>query len=199
MTATIRLATDSDTQAIHAIYEPYVLDTPVSFELEVPSLDEIRQRITSTLTHLPWLVCQVPDGIAGYAYASIHRTRLAYQWSVDVSVYINRPYQRKGIGRALYTSLLNMLRLQGYYNAFAGITIPNVGSVGLHESMGFKPIGVYRAVGYKLGGWHDVGWWQLVLQPYAVEPQAPADFKILQQTTAWKDVLVSGSVFLLRL
>jgi L-amino acid N-acyltransferase YncA len=101
MAATIRLAAPSDAQIIREIYAPYVTDTPVSFEVEIPSADEMGKRVSNTLLALPWLICETPDGIAGYAYASQHRARLAYQWSTDVSVYIHRDFHRKGIGRAL--------------------------------------------------------------------------------------------------
>src|SRR5205085_974289 len=128
---------------------------------EPPSLDVMQARITQTVPHLPWLVCEKDDLIRGYAYASPHRARAAYQWSVDVTVYVREGQRRRGVGQALYASLFRLLVLQGYYNAYAGITLPNPASVGLHESLGFFPIGIYREVGFKLEQWHDVGWWQL--------------------------------------
>jgi phosphinothricin acetyltransferase len=115
--------------------------------------------------------------IEGYACASPHRTRAAYRWSVDVSVYVARTSHRKGVGRALYEQLLALLRAQGFKSAFAGIALPNAASVGFHESMGFAPIGIYRDVGYKLGAWRDVGWWQLILSPGDAAPAAPSPFE----------------------
>ena len=110
----------------------------------------------------------------GYAYASRHRDRAAYQWSIDVSVYVRADAHRRGIGRALYAALLRIVVAQGFYNAYAGITLPNPASVGLHESFGFRPVGMYRRVGHKLGAWHDVGWWALDLQPRPASPAAGA-------------------------
>src|ERR1051326_4721699 len=165
MTWRIRLATSGDGVAMAEIYRPIVASTPISFEVEPPDHQEFERRIEKTLTGHPWLVCEYDGRVTGYAYASRHRERSAYQWAVDTSVYVHSPFSRPGIGQALYTSLLRILIAQGYYNAYAGITLPNPGSVGLHESVGFKPLCIYRNVGYKLGAWYDVGWWELALQP----------------------------------
>jgi L-amino acid N-acyltransferase YncA len=169
----IRLATPADACAVQSIYAPIVQRTPISFELEPPSVDEMRQRIAKTLAHFPWLVFAQDDEIAGYVYASRHRDRAAYQWSVDVSAYVQEAWRGRGVGRALYRALFALLRAQGYYNAYAGIALPNAASVALHEAMGMRPVGVYAHVGYKFGKWHDVGWWQGELQPPAAEPAAP--------------------------
>jgi phosphinothricin acetyltransferase len=186
--AHLRLATEPDAQQIQAIYSPIVSQTPTSFELEPPTADEMRQRIMDTLVHHPWLVCEQQGKVLGYAYASKHRARAAYQWSVDVSVYVHEQARRKGVGQTLYNVLFKILRLQGFYSAYAGIALPNPGSVGLHESMGFQPIGVYREVGYKLEKWHDVGWWQLSLQPKAIPPQPPIDLLLIRQHPEWKAI-----------
>jgi phosphinothricin acetyltransferase len=122
---------------------------------------------------LPWLVAERDGGVTGYAYASPHRARAAYRWGADVSVYLDERERGRGSGRALYGALLPVLRDLGYTGAYAGITLPNPASVALHESMGFSLVGVYRRVGYKLGGWHDVGWWQLVLADPL--PEVPAE------------------------
>jgi phosphinothricin acetyltransferase len=170
----IRLATADDAERIHAIYAPYVRDTVISFELDVPGVEEIRKRITATLPAHPWLVLERDGRIAGYAYASTHRERRAYQWAADVSCYVAPEFQRQGIGRALYTALLRILRAQGFCNAYAGIALPNAASVGLHESAGFRAVGVYRGVGFKLGRWHDVGWWGCALGELPATPRPPA-------------------------
>ncbi len=171
----IRLATEDDASGCLAIYAPVVAGTVTSFEVEVPTVEEMRRRIRETLPRYPWLVFEEPEGLRGYAYAGAHRQRPAYQWSVDVSVYVSATTRREGVGRRLYTSLLALLRLQGFANAFAGVALPNDASVGLHEAMGFQPIGVYRKVGFKLGRWIDVGWWQLQLQELADDlPGEPA-------------------------
>ena len=192
----IRLANTNDAGQIQAIYAPIVRDMATSFELEAPSEGEMQQRITNTLKHFPWLVCEKNGEILGYVYASKHRTRAAYQWSVDTSVYIHHQTRRAGIGRALYSSLFKILCLQGYVNAYAGIALPNPGSVGLHEAVGFEPVGIYRQVGYKLGAWHDVGWWQLRLQQPPSAPEAPRDIHSVQQTPEWDSALATGKALL---
>jgi phosphinothricin acetyltransferase len=172
----IRSAEPRDAEQILAIYAPFITDTAVSFELELPDADEIRRRIAEVRTKYPWLVWEEEGRVLGYAYASSHRARPAYQWSVETSVYIQAEARRGGIARRLYEELFRRLREQGYYNAFAGITLPNPASVGFHESMGFEPVGVYPKIGYKQGMWHDVGWWSLRLrdddEPSQPEPPA---------------------------
>jgi phosphinothricin acetyltransferase len=170
---TIRLATEADAAQVQAIYAPYCASTPISFEAEPPSIEEMARRIRKTLERLPWLVCESGGEVLGYAYASPHRERAAYRWSVDVSVYVRAGRHRSGLGRALYAALLPMLAQLGYFNCYAGATLPNPASVGLHEAMGFRPIGVYRGVGYKQGAWHDVIWWHLPLQPLVSDPPEP--------------------------
>ena len=192
MSLAIRLATESDAEAIQRIYAPFVLHTAVSFETEPPGVDEMRSRILKILARLPWLVCESKGRVIGYAYASLHRERAAYGWSVDVTVYIHEDYRRHGVGKALYTSLFAVLRLQGFYNTYAGVTLPNPGSVGLHEAMGFEPVGIYRNVGYKLGRWHDVGWWQLALRDHSTAPAAPADIASVAAGAEWEAAIGSG-------
>jgi phosphinothricin acetyltransferase len=122
MTSAIRLARPDDASAMLDIYAPFIRDNAVSFEIDVPTPEEFASRVTQKLSMYPWLVCEVEGKVVGYAYASDHATRDAYQWSVDVSLYITEDYRRHGVGRALYTSLFASLRLQGYFNAYAGIT-----------------------------------------------------------------------------
>jgi L-amino acid N-acyltransferase YncA len=177
MPPTIRLATERDAEPMLAIYAPIVRETIISFEVEPPTPDEMRRRIRDTLAELPWLVWDDEGKVLGYAYASRHRARAAYQWCVDVSVYVHPLARRGGIARALYQALFEILRRQGYVNAYAGIALPNPASVGFHEAMGFQPVGVYRGVGYKLGAWHDVGWWHLLLQKRPDSPALPVPRK----------------------
>jgi L-amino acid N-acyltransferase YncA len=172
----IRLATLEDAAAIQRIYAPIVRDTVISFELEAPDVAEIRRRIAKTLPDFPWLVDERDGEIAGYAYASRHRERLAYQWSVDVSCYVDERFRGRGIGKELYRTLLRVLRRQGFQSAFAGIALPNPASVALHEAVGFEPLGVYRNVGFKRGAWRDTGWWQCSLGDPVPEPGAPRPF-----------------------
>lgn len=168
----VRIASPEDAAAIAAIYAPIVEQTAISFELEPPSVDEMRRRIDTTLEVFPWLVhLDAMGAVDGYVYASRHRERAAYQWAVDVTAYVRADARGRGIGARLYRVLFDELVALGYCQACAGIAQPNVASVALHESVGFQRVGVYRAVGYKLGAWHDVGWWQREMQsPSAPEP-----------------------------
>jgi phosphinothricin acetyltransferase len=175
----LRIATAEDAAAVASIYAPYVRDTPISFETAPPTADEIRQRIDAVLASHVWLVACRGGGVVGYAYASAHRTRAAYRWSVDTAVYVEASSQRRGIARRLYGALFSILALQRYVNAYAGITLPNRASVGLHEAMGFVPVGVYRRVGYKQGSWYDVGWWCRALRECSGEPGAPSRLRDL--------------------
>ena len=195
--ATIRLATERDAEQIAAIYAPNVIGTVISFEFEPPTAEEMRRRIELTLKRYPWLVCERHDGrLLGYAYAGAHGSRAAYQWSVDVSVYVHEEARRMGVGRGLYASLFAALALQGFYNAYAGATLPNPASVGLHESVGFRPVGVYRGVGYKLGAWHDVVWWHLPLRERVADPDPPAELPAVVGPEEWDAALASGLSFL---
>jgi phosphinothricin acetyltransferase len=153
------MARAEDGAAISAIYAPYVLETAISFETEPPTPAEMSERIAATLAICPFLVFEVDGSVVAYAYAGPHRARAAYRWSVDVTVYTTPGLQRRGIGRALYSGLLDRLTRQGFHTAFAGIALPNEKSVGLHEALGFRHLGTYREVGFKFGTWHDVGWW----------------------------------------
>jgi L-amino acid N-acyltransferase YncA len=182
----IRAATLADAADICAIYAPIVRDTSISFETEPPDVSEFERRVRETLPVLPWLVCESESRVLGYAYAGLHRSRLAYQWSVEVSVYLAEVGRRRGIGSRLYRALLDLLTRQGYFNAYRGITLPNAASVGLHEALGFRPVGVYQEVGYKFGRWHDVGWWQKRLRNEAAVPAAPRRFSELSPNEDWQ-------------
>ena len=159
----VRVAQEADAGAIAAIYATYVLDTAISFEEEPPSDIEMASRLAATLPTHPFLVFEEAGRVVGYAYASTHMPRAAYRWSANVSVYAAPDHHRRGVGRALYADLLATLRRQGFHSLFAGITLPNENSVGLHEAMGFVHLGTYREAGFKFGQWHDVGWWRLGL------------------------------------
>lgn len=163
--AAVRLAHPADAAGMLAIYAPIVERTVISFETVVPSVDEMRGRISATMAIHPWLVAERAGRIIGYAYGSQHRSRAAYRWAADVSVYVAEGARRNGMARQLYGGLFELLTRQGYSACCAGIALPNPASVGFHESQGFRPVGVYRRIGWKLGAWHDVGWWQKELQP----------------------------------
>ena len=189
----IRLATEDDAGAVRAIYAPFCAGgSHVSFEVEVPGAEEVRRRIGKTLARHPWLVVEEAGEVVGYAYAGPHRERAAYRWSVDVSVYIGEGRRRSGVGRGLYRSLLEVLRLQGFVNAYAGATLPNEGSVGLHRAMGFEEVGIYRQVGFKAGAWRDVVWWSLPLREPPDDPPEPLSLDEARHLDGWPAALGSG-------
>jgi L-amino acid N-acyltransferase YncA len=175
----IRLATPADAQAILSIYAPYIENTSFTFETETPSVTDFSERIKNYLLNWPWLVCEIDGKIAGYAYATRHRERTAYQWCTESSVYIHDDHQRAGIARALYKALFEILKRQGFRNVYAVINLPNDRSVSFHESCGFEYFATYEKVGYKLGKWKNVGWWRLILNEFGDEPQAPIKFSEL--------------------
>jgi len=196
MAATIRLATAEDAGAVAAIYAPFCLTNVVSFEEDAPSPEEMARRIERITEQFPWLVLD-DDGVAGYAYASPHRERAAYRWSVDVTVYVHEKHRRRGVGRALYTTLLALLEEQGYHKAFGGVALPNPASESLHEALGFEVVGVYRGVGYKHGAWRDVRWYSRTLRPQDGPPRPTVPISAVVNTPAW-DAAVSAGVAVLR-
>ncbi len=187
------MATPEDAPQMLAIYAPVVQNTAISFELKPPTEENFRRRISQTLQRLPWLVCESENRIAGYAYAAPFRSREGYQWSVEVSVYVAEEFRSRGIASALYTVLLDGLRILGYFNALAGISLPNSASVNLHERMGFRPVGAFPSVGFKLDEWHDVGFWRLSLRPHTTNPQPPRPLHHLQHNPAWQNTLKTAA------
>ena len=177
----IRVATENDAKNILGIYSPYIANTSFTFETEVLSVDAFKERINTYLINWPWLVCEMDGTLAGYAYGTKYRERTAYQWCVEVSVYIHDDHQRSGIARALYMALIEILKRQGFRNVYAVINLPNEKSVAFHESCGFVYFATYMNVGYKLGKWKNVGWWQLLLNEYTDEPAAPIKFSDLEK------------------
>lgn len=166
---TVRSAAGRDAEALLRIYAPMVRDSAVSFELEPPSVAEFQDRIDKSLRQWAWLVADCDDRAVGYAYATPHRERAAYRWSVETSVYIDESSRGAGIGKLLYQALLPRLAEMGYCNAYAGITMPNEASTRLHHSAGFRQIGVFPAVGRKFQRWHDVSWWHCKLREEPLE------------------------------
>jgi phosphinothricin acetyltransferase len=196
MANTIRIADRADGAAIAAIYGPYCDSSPISFDVAAPTADQMSERIERIGERYPWLVCELGGQVAGYVYASQHRERAAYRWTVEVAVYIDSRRHRRGIGRTLYTSLFAILRKQNYFKAYAGITLPNPASIGLHEAVGFTPVGRYPGVGYKLGRWLDVGWWQLALRPEIADPPEPLPFSAIRDGDAVRRALLAGAKLL---
>lgn len=177
MSATrVRVSRLEDAAAIATIYAPFVGEGYASFEEAPPSVEEIAERLESGLRTHPWLTFERDGEPVGYVYASPHRARLGYRWAVDTTVYLAPEARGQGGGRRLYAALLPILVAQGYVVAYAGIALPNPASVGLHEAMGFRPVGVYPGVGFKAGAWHDVGWWGCDLAPRETPPGEPIPF-----------------------
>jgi L-amino acid N-acyltransferase YncA len=188
-TVTVRVAWREDAPRIAAIYAPIVSDTVISFETQPPSAAAMADRIAATLPSHPWLVATLAGAVVGYAYASQHQPRAAYRWSVNVTAYVAVSQRGKGVGRRLYGALIGILRAQGFRSAFAGIALPNDASVGLHEAVGFTPLGIYRDVGFKLGAWRDVGWWRLCLAGGDAPPAEPIAFSRLREAAGFSALL----------
>ena len=189
----ICLATEDDVPQILDIYRPIIENTSISFEYDVPTVEQFTSRVINILKTHPWLVCTHQGQLAGYAYASPHRSRKAYQWSTELSVYIAENYLKMGIAKALYQVLIKGLKLQGFHTALAGITLPNKASVQFHESIGFIPIGTYHNVGFKFGKWHSVGWWEYQLASYSESPVTPSSIDMLSSSIEWKNFIKSSS------
>jgi phosphinothricin acetyltransferase len=169
----VRTASLADAAACAAIYAPYVTETAVSFETEPPGASEMADRIAAALDTHAWVTLEVDGRVCGYAYGGPFRSRKAYQWSCEVSVYVERGRLRTGAGRALYVALFERLGKRGFRTAVAGMTLPNDASIGLHRAMDFHPVGTYRDIGYKFGAWHDVAWWQRPLATTREPPPEP--------------------------
>ena len=172
----IRVATKDDATGMLDIYAPFILNSGITQETEVPALEDFQKRVISNLAERPWLVCEINSQIAGYAYAGKHRDRKGYQWCAEPSVYISEKYFGLGIADALYTALFDILKLQGYVNAYAVITLPNDRSIAFHRKFGFEYLTTYKKIGYKLGQWHDVGWMQYEIIPHRDDPPDPIRF-----------------------
>jgi phosphinothricin acetyltransferase len=163
----------SDAAAVAAIYAPVVRETVISFEDAPPGVDEIRARMEHVLDWAPWLVAEVDGEVVGYAYAARHRERAAYRWSVDLSAYIAEAWRGKGVGRALYARVIEILRQQGFVNAYAGVTEPNPASIALHRAIGMEVIGTFERVGWKFDAWHGVTWLGMRLSEPDGQPAEP--------------------------
>lgn len=178
----IKVATKDDAAGMLEIYTPFILNSGITQETEVPSIKDFQNRIISNLEERPWLVCEIDGQVAGYAYAGKHRDRKGYQWCTEPSVYISAKYFGVGIADALYTALFDILKLQGYVNAYAVITLPNDRSIAFHKKFGFEYLTTYKKIGYKLGQWHDVGWMEYEINPHKVGPDDPIKFTAIHKS-----------------
>jgi L-amino acid N-acyltransferase YncA len=175
----LRFASLRDAEELVAIYAPIVETTAISFEASAPDLAEMRSRLAGQPANKPWIVAEAAGKVAGYAYASTFRGRSAYRFGAEVTVYVAEEARRGGVGRTLYGALLRLLTVQGYRRAFAGIALPNDGSVALHHAAGFTDAGVVHAAGYKFGRWHDVGFYECALGTLDAPQHDPLDITAL--------------------
>jgi phosphinothricin acetyltransferase len=185
----IRTARDEDAAAIHAIYAPSVSAGTATFETELPGVEVMRERIHARLQRYPWLVWEESGEVLAYGYAGRFRERAAYDWIAETSIYVRADVHRRGIARALYGVLLDVMRLQGIHQAVGVITLPGTTSVALHEAMGFRAAGIWHQCGYKLEQWWDVGVWQKTLLPTAAPPSALTPYPTLLDTLALQQLL----------
>ena len=204
VTATMRLATPDDAAAVRDIYAPFARETPITFEEEPPSVAAVRDRIESRLRRYPWLICERGGEVAGYAAAGELRSMAAYDWTVELSVYVADGHRRAGVGQGLYTSLLAALDRQGFRSAYAAVTVPNPGSDRLHESLGFDRVGEFPNAGYSQGEWRDVRWWYRPVGDPSPEsdpagrrkppsdPDPPLSLSESREEPGWKEALAAG-------
>lgn len=192
----IRIATIGDAAGMLEIYAPFILNSGITQETDVPSVNDFQNRIESTLIQRPWLVCEMNGEIAGYAYAGKHRDRRGYQWCVESSLYVSEKYFGSGVAHALYSALFEILKLQGFVNAYAVITLPNDRSTAFHEKFGFYYFTTYEKIGYKLGQWHDVGWWQYDVNPHTIDPADPILFSAIDRSSV--DLILSKASSLIK-
>ncbi len=186
---TIRLIDKYDTAAALGIYKPYVENTAITFDYDTPSIAGFSEKIDTITAEYPWLVCMHGDEMAGYAYASRHRAKTAYQWSPESTIYLAPEFYGKGIAKALYSTLFSLLRLQGYFNVYAGVTIPNEKSERFHKAMGFEELGIFTKIGFKLGRWHDTKWLQLHLAEHIDNPALPAPIAEVRNTDEFNKIM----------
>lgn len=189
----IRPACLDDAEKMLEIYAPYVENTTVSSEYTAPTLKEFCDRIRNYTQKLPWLVCEINGEIAGYGYASPHRTRAAYQWSVETSIYVSDKFHRCKIATALYSAIFEILYVQGYYNIYVGITSPNERSMKFHKSMGFIISGAYQNSMYKFGQWRDVLWMGKELREHNLEPKPTIPFTEIKDCAICNRILLSSA------
>jgi len=176
----LRLANINDTEGILNVYKPYVENTTITFEYDVPSLEEFKNRILTISKNFPYIVCEVDDTIVGYAYASKYHGRSAFAWTVELSIYVNENYHNHKISHKLYSSLLDILKIQGVYNAYSCITIPNEKSKKFHERFGFNLVGTFSNSGYKFGKWIDVMWMEKNLIDYNLPPKEITPINLIE-------------------
>ncbi|MFT4758026.1 MAG: L-amino acid N-acyltransferase YncA [Vicingaceae bacterium] len=168
-----RLCTRADAVSVRDIFKYYIEETAITFEMVLPSVEEFEQRITTVMEQFPWIVVTKDQQLVGFAYGAKHRVRQAYQWCTELSVYVIPEFQKEGLAKHLYNGLFLLLKEQGFFNAYAGITLPNDKSLQFHKRLGFIEIAKYQNIGWKLGAWHDVIWCHKRIQQYTDNPPIP--------------------------
>lgn len=189
----IRLIKMTDTRDTLEIYKPYVQNTIVSFEYDVPTMEDFTDRIKTATEEFPWLVCLQDEKIIGYAYAHKHRFRSAYQWSPESTIYLKEGFHGRGLGKILYETLFSILKGQGYFNVFAGVGLPNEKSVNFHRASGFTDIGVFKKIGYKHGNWHDTHWFQLTLSGHITDPPQPKTIREIKESRELEAIIYNAN------
>ncbi|MEO1816389.1 MAG: N-acetyltransferase family protein [Acetobacterium sp.] len=179
---TIRIARESDTEELLAIYAPYVTETAITFEYTVPTHAEFRDRMTKTLMKYPYLVAVQEAEILGYTYASEFKNRAAYDWAVETTIYVKQDSRKSGVGKKLYRALEEVLKQQHICNLYACIAYPNPGSIGFHEYLGYQTIGHFSKCGYKFETWYDMIWMEKMI---AEHDQHPEPFKPITEVRGW--------------
>lgn len=188
MSIEIRPVTPADTEKLLKIYTHYVTNTAITFEYDVPTVDEFRSRIESTLKKYPYIAAEENDEILGYAYAGVFKTRAAYDYDVEVTIYVKSEHRRSGIGRILYAELEHLLKKQGITNLYACIACTETedefltnDSVKFHERMGYRLAGTFRQCGYKYNRWYDMVWMEKIIGEHMAEQSEFVPFpKIIQ-------------------
>jgi phosphinothricin acetyltransferase len=188
----IRLIEPGDAESTLEIYRPYVEETPISFEYDVPALEEWKERIASYSTVYPWLVALKDGEMAGYAYGSKHRARTAYDWSAESTIYVAGKHHGSGLALHLYDTLFQLMKLQGYVNVYAAVTVPNPRSERFHLASGFTEIGYFRRVGFKFGEWHDTRWFQKHLVEHPPEPRTPLSTAELRNSMGFREIMAGA-------
>lgn len=177
MTYNYRVAKNSDVKRILDIYTPYITDSLISFEIDVPSLEEFQARFKDIASFYPFIVCESNNQIIGFAYAHQYMERAAYQWDAELSIYIDQSFHGTGIGQNLYLKLFELLKLQNIINVYGCVTSPNPKSDALHKKLGFKTIGVFSKTGYKFGQWIDVTWYEKTIGSHSLNPEPVISFQ----------------------
>ena len=162
----LQLIKEEDVAEVLEIYASYVQNTAITFEYEVPSLENFSDRVHHYTEQYPWIVAKECGKIVGYAYASVYRSREAYQWGCELSIYLRSEVQGMDLGRTLYSALMDLLTLQGYYTVYGVITLPNAASIALHKQLGFSVDGIQENCGFKLGNWHNTTIMSKVLRDF---------------------------------